>query len=506
MVNNTFDLDTPVLKIPDGDQAFDWTLRHAIQGCHIWGSSGSGKSSSSARLILMKYLSMGMGGLILTVKVQEKETIEEYCRLTGRTNDLIIIEPGRANYFNLLEHISSVDKDESFAANVVEALKTVLQSDEEKGGGNSDPFWESALHTTLISLVNLCQLAYGKVTAKMLYGIARTMPKKTEQGQAAPDSTKPLTAYAHAFIAAQQNVDQQKKDFKEKTDREQLQQLSPEALDQLLEDHVPDFRTMKQVDFFFFETLHDLNSRTRSIIDFKLNGFLFDLLQDPVYTLFCRHSSTFSPSDSYKQGKIILVNLPVKKYHGAGRSCQILMKYIYQRDMEKRNPELEQRPCFIYADESQHFIHRHDTEFQATARGSLVATLYISQNLPNYYVNMGGTNSEHKVRAFTATLGTQIFHANTDTESNKFAETLCGQAWQKDESEAHSATDGKVTVTRTISASLKPTVRAEELGLLATGGPKYNFSVTAYMHVMGARFSNGFNHRKTRFNQKNQTA
>src|SRR6202012_4255126 len=111
-------------------------------------------------------------------------------------------------------------------------------------------------------------------------------------------------------------------------------------------------------------------------IDFSFSGFLFHLLRDPVYSLFCSHAATFTPEDCL-YGKIILINLPVKTYHKIGRDSQIMFKYIWQRAMEKRQIDAAARPVFLWADEAQHFLHEHDAEYQATARSSRIATVYI---------------------------------------------------------------------------------------------------------------------------------
>ena len=246
-----------------------------------------------------------------------------------------------------------------------------------------------------------------------------------------------------------------------------------------------------------------LADKTRSIIEFSVSGFLFGLLRDPVYSLFCDNPSTFTPEDCL-DGKIILISLPVKLYHKVGQDIQVMMKYIFQRAMEKRDVRLNGRPVFLWADESQNFLHEYDAVYQATARSSRIATVYISQNIPNYYASMGGEQSKHRVNSLLGTLGTKIFHANADIETNKYASELIGQAWQKDETETVTNSNGTVTTSKAISVKLQSMVRPEDFSGLATGGPANDFRTSAYIHVQGKKFVTGFSHCLIHFNQNFQ--
>lgn len=48
----------------------------------------------------LKYLPAGFGGLVLTVKPDEKQLWHQYCRLAGRRHDLVVLEPGGPHRFN----------------------------------------------------------------------------------------------------------------------------------------------------------------------------------------------------------------------------------------------------------------------------------------------------------------------------------------------------------------------------------------------------------------------
>ena len=452
-------------------------------------------------MIALKYLANGFGGLVLTAKPDEKEMWQEYCRLTHRLDDLVVLEPGGKERFNFLEYESGHSGlDQSLTENIVQVIKTVIQASAQKETGkNDDAFWETALDMLMFNVIDLCQLAYGKVSVQDLYDLVATAPKKPEGGSEKKE--KENTAFKKAFAAAQDKIAPLYDAWEAKYTAEELSEMDKNGtFNEKLFEAVPGARLMNFIDQFFAETYRNLSEKTRSIIEFSFSGFLFRLLQEPMYSLFCNKPSTVTP-DHCLSGKIIVLNLPVKLYQKVGRDCQVLFKYIWQRAMERRNIAENERPLFLWADEAQSFLHQHDPDYQATARSSRIATVYISQNLPNYHANMGGDKSQFKVKSFLGTLGTKIFHANADIETNIYASTLIGEGYAEDKSRSTTTAGSNFTSTETTTFKLEKMVRAEEFVGLRTGGPRNRQKVDAYMHRQGTPFHNKQNHRRVQFNQ-----
>lgn len=500
----SFDLDNSLIDLVSRNETRRWTVRNAVEGVQIFGGIGSGKTSGSGRMFALKYLHNGFGGLVLTVKPDEKKLWQDYCHITGRNDDLIIIEPGGSNSFNFLEYeASTTDGSDAITENIVDVLKTVIRAGESINGGKSDdPFWETALDMLIFNVIDLCRLAYGRLSVQEMYDIVQTIPKGLENmnNTSEDEEVKP---FHKAMELARYNVLQQIDAWMISlplSDRDALQ--TDPNFEAVLLSFVPNARLLKFVDQFFMDNFIPLSEKTRSIIDFTFSGFLFRLLREPVYSLFCKNPSTVTPEDSL-HGKIILINLPVKLYNKVGRDCQILFKYIWQRSMEKRDVSQNSRPLFLWADEAQNFLHEHDSDYQATARSSRISTVYISQNLPNYYACMGGTKAEFRVKSFLGTLGTKIFHANADIETNKYASELIGDAFFEDQSDS-------VTYSKNFSQSkstglkLDRLVRPEEFARLKTGGPANNNRVEGYLHKQGDALLNNMNHTKMLFNQSYQ--
>lgn len=492
-----FDLEKVILGLGETDPSKNWRIRDAVEGLQIFGGIGSGKTSGSGQTVAQRFLENQFGGLVLTAKTDEKDAWIKLCQKTGRLNDLIVVEPSGDYFFNFLDYESrNADGEITPTGNIVQVLKTVIKASEEKSSGKSDdPFWETALDMLIFNTIDLCILTKRPLSIDRMFSIVQSIPKK------GADTTKSKpSAFSEAFNEARENVANQIDVWEKNQSVEFLAGLTDNAaIEFAIGEGVPDSRTLKTLDQFFYENFINLSEKTRSIIEFTFSGFLFRLLKEPVYSLFCSRSSNFKPEDCL-EGKIIILNLPVKKYHKVGQDCQIMFKYIWQRAMERRKIGINGRPVFLWADEAQHFLHEYDAEYQATARSSRIATVYISQNLPNYYANMGGTNGEYRVKSFLGTLATKIFHANADIETNLYASDLIGQAYTADHSSSTTVA-GEFSSSRSVGFSLEKMVRPEEFMVLRTGSESNSGKVDGYLHKQGTVFKNGASFKKITFTQ-----
>lgn len=502
-------LDTPLIQFLGPSSVSNWTIREAVEGTAIFGSTGAGKSSGSGFMLASKYLSHDFGGLVLCAKTDEAALWKEYCRVNNRIDDLIVVEERGAHAFNFIEYESTSKNGENIITeNLVQVLKTVIQASEEKSSGKTDdPFWENALDMLIFNVVDLCVLAYGKATIQNMYDIVMAAPKAPDEDSEFSSSNhseqqEKNNAFTKAFELAEKNVKTQI-DVWEKSltgENRTILQADEEAFDKALTEAVADARLLKGVDQFFIDTYRTIGEKTRSLILFSFSGFLFRLLREPIYSLFCQKASTFTPEDCL-EGKIILLNFPVKKYHKVGQDIQVMFKYIWQRAMERRDISQNGRPVFLWSDEAQHFLHPYDAEYQATARSSRIATVYISQNLPSYHANMGGMKSDSKVKNLLGNLSTKFFHSNADLETNRYASDLIGQEWMEDPSSSVSI-GGTFSSTEGSSYKLNNLFRPEEFAFLKTGGPRNDFKVEGIVHSQSIVFPNGRNFDLVTFDQK----
>src|SRR5690349_14787729 len=75
-----FDLNFPLLSLTPQDA---FTVGHAVEGVHISGGNGSGKSSGPGKALIKAYMRAGMGMLMLTAKPGEYDLIRRYAEETG---------------------------------------------------------------------------------------------------------------------------------------------------------------------------------------------------------------------------------------------------------------------------------------------------------------------------------------------------------------------------------------------------------------------------------------
>ncbi len=473
--------------------ADQWTLRNAVEGAQIFGGIGSGKTSGSGAMIAKKYLSLGFGGLILTVKTDEKDLWVKYCKETNRLDDLCIIEPGGSQSFDFLDYEYNRSGDGAgLTDNIVNVLKTVINASQmESMGRQNEAFWEDAMDMLLFNTIDLCTLAYQSIHIDHLYNIVHSLPKDlAEVEHPTKEARGSFTRFLNETkLAIGVRVEQRRKEVLKK---------DPYSIYELKAD--PEIILYKKAEQYFLYDFPGLSDRTRSVIEHMFLGLLFRLTREPVRSLLCSDNPNLSPDDCLK-GKIILINLPVKLYDKVGRDAQILFKYIWQRAMERRTISANSTPVILWADEAQNFLHPHDMDYQATARSSKVCTVYLTQNLPNYFAHMGGQGSEYKVKSFLGTMGTKIFHANADMETNKYAADLIGTEVKWQANESMQITD-KMSLSEGQSEHRDYIIQPENFTMMRTGGTLNNLIVDGRIHRQGLPwFSTGRNDRKISFKQ-----
>ena len=78
-------------------------LADALTGVCAFGATGSGKTSGPAKHLALGYLAHDFGGLVLCAKPEERRNWEEWARLTGRSDDLVIVDVSGRHRFNFLD-------------------------------------------------------------------------------------------------------------------------------------------------------------------------------------------------------------------------------------------------------------------------------------------------------------------------------------------------------------------------------------------------------------------
>jgi hypothetical protein len=246
-------------------------------------------------------------------------------------------------------------------------------------------------------------------------------------------------------------------------------------------------RNFKQIVAYWLLDFAGLADRTRSVIVSTFTSKVTGLTRWPLYELLCSgavgQDGFVDIVERTREGHIVIINLPVKRYTEVGRFAQVLIKTVWQRGIE-RYPDLK-RPVFLWADEAQFFATKEDVLFQTTARSSGCATVYLTQNICNYYAMMPGKDPKSATDALLGNLTTKIFHANGDPTTNDWAQRLFGNetAWLSNKSVQ---TEGKTSMGSAESAPM-PIVHAKDFATLRRGSDEEKGIVDALIFRSGKK-------------------
>ena len=432
-----------------------WTFGHSFEGLFVSGATGSGKTSGTGRATARAMLRAGYGGLVLCAKADEPDLWEAYAREEGRAGDVLRFGPGRGLGFNFLDYeISRGGVGGGLAMNAVEVLMQMA----EVGGGsknNEDDTWEKAARHALENAMELCRLAGVSITMARLYEVL-TGPRETFDQMATQAAGRAGTTDG---------------------DREDL----------------------VAVRHYFEREWLPMADRQKSGVLMSITAVISPFQRGALRDLFTK-ATNVTPEDAFA-GKIIVVDLPVKAYHEAGRMAAVLWKYLFQRAAERRVSSEHARPLFLFADEAQLFVTSADAIFQTTARASRVATVYLTQNLPNLYAELGGDGrGKARVDSLLGNLQTKVFHQNACPVTNQWtSETIARVLVRRSGSSTNigleygqmqggNGRNGNASAGLSYSEQMDFEVSPREFMTLAKGGPDFHHVVTAILFGGGRQF------------------
>lgn len=499
-------LDRPLIQFNGGK----WKFEDAFQGTQIFGGTGSGKTTGSGATIAKELLKAKFGGLVLTAKADDAARWRRWAVQTGRSSDVVEVREDSACAFNILQY--EFEQGGGHTHNLVSLIMGALTSG---GGGtvsSSEPYWTEALRELLIHAIDTLVLG--------------TIGEKVQNGES-PKTAKPeirLSDLDRLIRTAPRSVAELRSPRWRK--RSHCWKLLS-AADWLVQNEMlarPRERDLEQTMAYWLNDYANLSERTRTSIVSTFTAKVAGLLRSPVRELFFEDTDErYWPEVSFVEpsgfgeggGRILIINLPVKVHGEVGRLVQVLYKTVWQRAADRRaelfsaeaaekrtivRPERSQDhaamrtcPAFLWADESQYFITQEDMLFQQTARGSRVATVYLTQNVGNYAIALGRQGNDSHVSSFLGNLQTKIFHTNGDPATNQFAENTFGKQWvsvrSRSQNQSSSVQDGRVSINKgdgdNVNPQLVPVVEARDFTLLASGGTRYDLRIQAWVFQAG---------------------
>ncbi len=357
----------------------------------------------------------------------------------GRENDIVRITSDSDHKINLLDYLSNQD-----GAHTESLLEFLCQLGEAASGPDrKNDEWQDFMRTCLRNAIDLIRLAGSQLTIRLILEViqnAKTWERLLERAEIRAD----LSASQRADLAI--CVDYWQRQWRE---------MAPET------------RTGIEANLFSF-------------CDPLSRGVLRDLLGD---------HTTVEPEMAF-EGKILIVDMPVKTFHKVGRLANVGWKLAFQRAVERRGKSGQVRPVFIYADEFQEFVTSGDANYVLTARSAGGITIFLTQAISGLWHAFGG---REKGRAPTdvlfGNLGTKIFCCNDDPETNRYARELIGRkihhrlSDNRNQTYAHQGGGGGSGVSR--SEQMDFILEENHFQCLASGGPWANYVVTALLYLQG---------------------
>jgi len=458
-------------------------FRHvdAVVGCLIFGAPGSGKTSGSGKALRDSYLSCswkdlyGYGFLVLTAKVTEKSNWLKAATHAGREEDLIIVNEQNHWRCNLIAYL--LDRGESIeqvVKRIVKAVKSSSGSINQSSGGAAE-YFDKAFEQLLTNSITLLNAAGEDVTFANIYLLVRNAP---------------LTDDKIRFIKSFKSFDDAKNSSLEKISQINFFDSCAIVARDAVTNSMQEFASyeVEEALHFFFTDYAQMPANQRQAVYATMTANI-DPLARGVYNKLFSNDTNFTPEMS-RDGKIIVLDIPVNKYDYAGKFAQNLFRNIWLSDLMKEEPTEQTRICCLWMDEYQNFIEEGDMIAFSQSREYLVAPVVLTQNLPALFARTN--DRQNLAKGINGSLVNKIFHCNNDFDTNQWAADLIGQEWRdhisystgsnnKDSDFLHdmlfedSGSNASANISTTRAYKLEPNF----FNSLARGGLDYNFTVEA---------------------------
>ena len=388
-------LSTELLRWSPRDR---WTLEHACLGSLITGAIGSGKTSGPFQYVIRSFLRAGFGGIFFCAKVDAAKEYLELAAKEGRSKDVIRFRPGDHGFNFLTYEARRPGAGKAIIENILLILMQAAEVASRKHGNRAgDDFFEEAMKQLLRNCLHLVIITTGGVDLGVILEIVQSLP-------------------------------QRRNDLEEPEKFRSLQILA-EAERKATPDRAEEIKMARQ---YITQAWPSLADRTRSSIAITLEVLLDSFMRYPLRDLLLG-KTTVSPDDVLA-GKLIVIDVAVKEFDLIGKIAGVIWKYSLQRAIERRPGLADQsggdslRPIFIAADEAQFWASSSDTLFQTTARNARGLTVYATQNLPNFYAEMGGDGAgKARVDSLLGNLQNRFACQNLEIQTNHWSAESIGK-------------------------------------------------------------------------------
>lgn len=467
--NGELDLDTPLLFLSPYDP---WSFRDAMQSVICFGQTGSGKTTGSGKAIATAYLNSGFGGLVMCAKPEERQLWEQYMAECGRSDQLIVMSPEHPWKFNFLDYeLHREGRGSGMTENIVSLLSMTTEITEGNVDMSGDgAFWQRSMRELLRNSVDIIALSGNQLTLKNINRLIADAPKSPEEKES--ESWQHHSFLLDCIRRSEQHL---------QTERQRH-----------------DFETCVA---FWLDRYPSLAPRTRSGIVATFTSVADLLLHGIAWELLCTET-TLVPEVTYKDGAVIVLDLPLQEFQEVGRIVQQIFKLMFQRAVLRRDASVHPRPVFLWADEAQNFISSYDFQYQSVARSARASTVYLTQNISNFYAVLG-KGGRDETNSFLGNLATKVFHAQSDHATNQYAADLISQEITTNFGFSSSTNQQGMNQSSSGSDTVRYKVMPSHFATLRTGGPQHDLCVDAIVYQGGRVFrASGDTYLRTTFRQQ----
>jgi TraM recognition site of TraD and TraG len=386
------------------------TPRMASRGAICFGGVGVGKTTTYGDLSLRSFVRAGMGGYLGLVKNDELARVTRLLEEEHAQDSLVVFSPSNPWRLNYLEYIRKrpglLGSRTEIMANLVTTMGEIGERSESSGGGKNDKFFQQTNKRTLRNALEICAAGNETLSIKLLDDVIISAPRTHEEVH---DPKWQEQAACYRCIV--------EGDSKSKTAGEQN-----------------DFDRAAR---FFLSEFCDFPADTRGSVLATWGAMADPLLRGDMLELF--GGATNVVPDIAFNGVILCADFPTEIYGPGGAMVQGALKYLFKLAAAYRDVSVNPRYAFCYIDEAHALVtesggvdgaSRDSIFLGTTARKANICTVFLSQNISNFYAALGGESAGHNVKALLGNATWKLFFGNGHVETNKFASSLFAKSLQ----------------------------------------------------------------------------
>lgn len=439
-----FDLphSTPIMVVKNSlykDKRYQVTIKDTLTGVHIFGKSGSAKTSGSGKVFARGMLLKGYGGLVHTVKKSEIGSWMGYgdrtgkntghIKAAGRDAQVVVFGEGCPYTFNPFSYMKRYPKyyDVDFLLTLLLEIYRLAQGAKGRkpsSGGNSD-FWDGMRDGAARAAIGLLMLAGEEINPIRIKEVVDTMPTT-------PEAVK-------EFVERKETLDTDR--FYAWLEREENLAFCcyeiAKTRDDLTDNEEGILRRVERYLMREFPTLGDKYQRTLKE-GINIIATPFENQRGILYRYFMQGvSEELCPEKCYEDGAIIIIDFPTEIEEEAGTIIQNVYRMVWQKVMMMRNvqdsskPNYNNRPVFFWMDECSKMVTPRDGDFFSKCREQMVASVLINQNMNSYFDKMQGVNgAKYATENFLDNIGLHVVH-QVDALTAEWASRQCGKKLEK---------------------------------------------------------------------------